>query len=896
MFDNTTGNESGTQNFNQVSGEERSIKTENKFAKTVPFIEVQQTHFDEIEKSKNVLLLSMSTLPPAGANYCMVEKEGNTIAYHLFSGDSQLEPGTKFFISKLAMQGKKPDKIIVLTTEETLEPDKERGGKVARDIYAENVIQFIQEGDHVDEKLREELHNQLRSQESESESLQYVKISEKLHSLFPKKGSLPTAANQWERLAQYIDIQSISLGSDALQEVIKSITELSKNKHVNLFLDLQGGSRSFMFTMFAAVTLLRDKNITIKDAFATKFHRANKINPMETVLNEFAILDLVSGIRAFSHYGKVEELQRFLETRNIEEGENERKLLKKMKRIDECMQINNPMGFTNELDELRLNPNDYSDNQFKLVVEDLRSAYDPLLDSKHTVLDQIKWLEEKSFLASALTFIEAKIPDYIVNNSKTNIITIDCKDFSDEQIQKQSGGQAYYSSQTNLFNFELKRIIENIEKSMFKDVWKLLAEKIVSRRKEKTDNHICVSISEKVLNMVFKNAQKKEKEILLKIESEIGNEVYREITYNDIVRWTKVNWEYVKKKVEEKTGNRIYKENTISGSGLEREVILKLLGKWEHVLRLNAVKQYLHKNSSFFDIIKKDNLTEEKVTILKSCITHALNCIWYESETKNNEYYKIMELLLKPMVEGTISDLVDIKNGFGEIDNNGDFKFKDKQKKEEFQYELWKQLMTTYVLKTDTNLDEMAEEYVLTPDKIDKLEQELGKGFNLQNTIGEPTVSDSQKLKKLMSFARNYTECRNAKKDMDDNKRNRIQEKNCSFRNIDMYLQLGNTNEEIKAICEEYFYISSDHKHLTSIAGVKNPESKWAGAIKIKRETDEYKAEEYREILDTCICFYQALKVERNVTNHAAEKGNAHMEYRYTQKGIEVFVELCRKL
>ena len=51
-----------------------------------------------------------------------------------------------------------------------------------------------------------------------------------------------------------------------------------------------------------------------------------------------------------------------------------------------------------------------------------------------------------------------------------------------------------------------------------------------------------------------------------------------------------------------------------------------------------------------------------------------------------------------------------------------------------------------------------------------------------------------------------------------------------------------------------------------------------------------------KDLLDSCIRFYQALKQERNATNHASENEANHMDYRFTKKAIAVFVEMCRRL
>ena len=51
-----------------------------------------------------------------------------------------------------------------------------------------------------------------------------------------------------------------------------------------------------------------------------------------------------------------------------------------------------------------------------------------------------------------------------------------------------------------------------------------------------------------------------------------------------------------------------------------------------------------------------------------------------------------------------------------------------------------------------------------------------------------------------------------------------------------------------------------------------------------------------RNLLDTCILLYQALKKERNTTNHANENTNEHLDPNHTRTAIKVLTKLCRKL
>ena len=120
---------------------------------------VQETDFTDLKNRKNVLILSMSTFLRNKKlyQYYIIEKDDSgKKKYQTFSGVSQLEPGTKYFLSKLAREGEKPDEIIILTTEETWKKGEE---KSAVDVYSENIVQFLKynEDPGVGEELKDAL-------------------------------------------------------------------------------------------------------------------------------------------------------------------------------------------------------------------------------------------------------------------------------------------------------------------------------------------------------------------------------------------------------------------------------------------------------------------------------------------------------------------------------------------------------------------------------------------------------------------------------------------------------------------------------------------------------------------------------------------------------------------
>lgn len=93
-------------------------------------------------EKKNVLLLSMSTLP----QYLKIQKyyfkEDECDANELY-GYSQLEPITKLLIHKLKEKGDKLDRIVIMTSKEALETVHKIASCPAVPFYIQRINEFV---------------------------------------------------------------------------------------------------------------------------------------------------------------------------------------------------------------------------------------------------------------------------------------------------------------------------------------------------------------------------------------------------------------------------------------------------------------------------------------------------------------------------------------------------------------------------------------------------------------------------------------------------------------------------------------------------------------------------------------------------------------------------------
>ena len=429
----------------------------------------------------NVLLLSMSTLNSKNQNkYFARSVQGEN---YLFTAVSQLEPGTKYIITKLAKQNRRLDEIIIIATPETKKKTerKNRDGGVIETFpaaigqYLFGINEFVSDGNKSEEyeALVKGLNN---CNLEELDFSMYNAIVENVVN--------PSTEEQFNDNEYRIGDCKVRIINEGDENVLNQISEQllanANDNSVNLFVDVQGGRRTFFYTMFCTTTLLRDKNVNLVELFATDFDINYEVHPIVDYTKEYAVLDLVSGIRTFTSYGKSKELNTFLENRDIKYGENGEKsieadLINNLRRIDQSLSINDPTEIKKQFSILKKSPLiagdmslDNVDPQFALIVDDIKRTYGSLLTKYGTnYIDLIKWLVNKDFITQALTMVEDKIPGELIYkvNSRDSLKRKDkyiwiienknkCDWNNKYKIAEAIGGNAqkYYKAENNILN------------------------------------------------------------------------------------------------------------------------------------------------------------------------------------------------------------------------------------------------------------------------------------------------------------------------------------------------------------------------------------------------------------------------------------------------------------
>lgn len=210
----------------------------------------------------------------------------------------------------------------------------------------------------------------------------------------------------------------------AVSNICEKLLDFTKDgSMVNVYMDTQGGDRTLINMVSAAIDLLGNRNVILKELLATEFNPNKISSQMKIVTKEYTIRDLSAGMKAFTNYGKSDELMTYLYKNDLDKDTMSKKLMDNIKKIDEAIQIIDVVGLNEAIKTFKeekelLNKENYSHANLKIVVDDIKREYGPLLKEDSDVLDTIEWLKNKGFTSVALTYIEGIMPKYYINEKQ----------------------------------------------------------------------------------------------------------------------------------------------------------------------------------------------------------------------------------------------------------------------------------------------------------------------------------------------------------------------------------------------------------------------------------------------------------------------------------------------
>ncbi len=461
-------------------------------------------------KKENVLLLNMSTFTngkqPKGVNhYYSIGEAGSFI----FEGIGQLEAGTKYILSVLLTRGETIDRIVVTGSPETYEKDEETGNS-PMSFYIERILGFLRGGAERETTEGNELCKTIRAKLEDlgpdDENKRNVKGAKQIC----EAAIVNDAAFMKRLVGAYSDKNEAFIIPVRLEGVgtkdAGTISELSArilgdSESVNVYMDIQGGDRAFMYVLNALMALTGEEKIDVKAAISTKYYGQNIVNEITNSIDSFQLVELITAMKAFTNYGRGDLLVRYFDERGYAKESETGRFVNLIKEISDAIQISDPTALTdaiNRMSELIRDNKSFEDPYLSLVGKDIFEDFRTMLESPLKEGDKfanaannlniIEWCIKKGFTQQGLTLIEAKMPELYVNAKHIADFSIsmdgaDEKNKTEwkEKLRKTVTGKTYESNADRIVFEGLINIQSNTFRDYEADVFKAICSEISGR-------------------------------------------------------------------------------------------------------------------------------------------------------------------------------------------------------------------------------------------------------------------------------------------------------------------------------------------------------------------------------------------------------------------------------
>lgn len=382
-------------------------------------------------QAENVLFFNLSVL----AKECKMNKYQGTLKKGTdnvngnYTGISQLEAGTKHILCQLALEGKKLDRIVMVTSKATRTDNRQEfvesfwedygdddGQASSMNFYKQRITDYLRRKE--DKEIFKDVKDTYYEENKNFETIfpdDVTYTDEEIKKLFieiPTYDPENDRITEAEKKAHYYKDKSLELFSEIINQI-----QGKDNRAVDLYVDMQGGIRSAVSQIDAVLELLKDRNVNIKGRYAIKGYRQDveKVYAVKLVDDEYKAYELVSAMTEFKRYGRGQGLTEFF---TKDEEPETQKITELIRKISDAIALCNVKEFENQIKTLKeINKQTEirtklkeKNSQMLIVFQDIIADYASLLKDGSTTFDIVKWCVNKSFYQQALTIIESLMP------------------------------------------------------------------------------------------------------------------------------------------------------------------------------------------------------------------------------------------------------------------------------------------------------------------------------------------------------------------------------------------------------------------------------------------------------------------------------------------------------
>ncbi|MCQ2517554.1 MAG: hypothetical protein MJ119_02230 [Lachnospiraceae bacterium] len=204
---------------------------------------------------------------------------------------------------------------------------------------------------------------------------------------------------------------------DNINGILDAIKGDGTAEKINVYIDMQGGSRTDGYVRQAVLSILNneiDTKVLTKEIVAINYERGKLLNGIVNESERYGINDLVAGMNAFIQYGKAEMVLRYAQKGNTEEVNQ---LISAMIEVDDALSFCDTKRLTDALSKIKqfYKCGSTPEGVFSVLTDGIRKDYGKLLEGDEIdVIELIRWCLRKKFYQQAITIIESLMPREIV--------------------------------------------------------------------------------------------------------------------------------------------------------------------------------------------------------------------------------------------------------------------------------------------------------------------------------------------------------------------------------------------------------------------------------------------------------------------------------------------------
>ena len=205
-----------------------------------------------------------------------------------------------------------------------------------------------------------------------------------------------------------------------LSGIISAIRGSNPDTHIHLYVDSQGGFRSDEYVRNAVLSVLNNESsskFTLEEIVITDFEARNFAHAILNVKKRYDVIDLASGMNAFTSYGRTELITTYSASR-IKANSRTGKLIAAMQDVDHALSICNVGNLEKAIKKLRKVfksteeiANTEEEEIFSVLENSIRRDFSTIIATDKIDFGVLAdWAFGKNFLQQTLTIIEAKFP------------------------------------------------------------------------------------------------------------------------------------------------------------------------------------------------------------------------------------------------------------------------------------------------------------------------------------------------------------------------------------------------------------------------------------------------------------------------------------------------------